>query len=74
VVVSDQLSIPVVLESGHVGTRRGFAIIHPFWDPNTALNGVFMRLEKEFHGVSMRYIDTFEGERRLLTAVSRAAS
>jgi hypothetical protein len=74
VVVSDQLSIPVVLETGHDGTRRGFAIIHPFWDPNAALDGVFMRLEKAFHGVSLSYIDTFEGERRLLTAVSRAAS
>lgn len=72
VVVSDQLSIPVVLERQDDGTKRGFAVIHPFWDPAAGLDGAFKRLEKEFPGVPLRYINTFEGERRLLAAVNRA--
>ena len=74
VVVSEQLSIPVVLETRHDGTRIGFAIIHPFWDQDAGMDGAFRKLAKAFPGVSLRFIDTFEGERRMMAAVNRVAS
>lgn len=74
VVVSGQLSIPIVLETRHDGTRSGFAVIHPFWDHEAGMDGAFRGLAREFPGVSLRFIDTFEGERRLMAAVNRVAS
>lgn len=74
VVVSEQLSIPVVVETRRDGTRIGFAIIHPFWDQNAEMDGAFRNLAKAFPGVSLRFIDTFEAERRLMAAVNRVAS
>lgn len=68
------LNLPVVLHNSSTVSSEAFVIIHPFWDVINMSTELKQTIDSLDSSYSIMFIDTFETNRRLMSAIENVRS
>ncbi|PCM45947.1 DEAD/DEAH box helicase [Marinobacter sp. ANT_B65] len=67
-----RINLPAVIDKSNPESHEAFVIVHPFWDLHTPALALKEAVDELDHSLAVRFVDTFEASRRLMSAMQFA--